>query len=98
MSEGFDQEKAKQGRTGRRVLGILIAALVLAFVAWGIADLYFFRIAPDEKQLPAEKPQTSTQTGTIPEQHLDNPSEAVPQQTKPLPKNVGEKPPGSSQR
>ena len=96
MVEKIDAEKAKQGRSGRRVLAILIAALVLAFIAWGIADLYFFRIAPDDRQYPAEQEQSDRPT--TPEQHLDNPSKAVPQQTKPLPKDLGEKPPGTTAR
>lgn len=98
MVQKIDAEKAKQGRSGRRVLVILIAALVLAFMAWGIADLYFFRIAPDEREFPAEHGQSSTLRPTTPEQHLDNPSHAVPQQTKPLPKDTGQKLPGTTAR
>ena len=34
------EDKARQGRWGRHGLRILIAALLLAFVAWGIAEIY----------------------------------------------------------
>ena len=33
-------DKARQGHWGRHVLRIMIAALLLAFVAWGIAEIY----------------------------------------------------------
>ncbi|WP_189501723.1 MULTISPECIES: hypothetical protein [unclassified Mesorhizobium] len=33
-------DKARQGRWGRHLLRILIAALLLAFVAWGAAEIY----------------------------------------------------------
>ena len=52
MVEKINAEKARQGRSGRRVLVILIAALVLAFIAWGIADLYFFRRRPRRAGVP----------------------------------------------
>lgn len=96
MVEEFDPDKAKQGRSGRRVFVILIAALVLAFMAWGIADLYFFRIAPDETESPAEPGQSGTLRPTAPEKHPDNPSQAVPRQTKSLSKDAGGKPSGTS--
>lgn len=40
MTKIIPQDKARQGRWGRHGLRILIAALLLAFVAWGIAEIY----------------------------------------------------------
>lgn len=40
MTRIIAQEKARQGRWGRHGLRILIAALLLAFVAWGGAEIY----------------------------------------------------------
>ncbi len=98
MVDKIDSRSAKQGRSGRRVFVILVASFVLALVAWVIADIYFAGISPGDKQLPAEKAQTETQNATTPEQHLDNPKQAVPQQTKPLPDNVGQDRPGDTKR
>lgn len=44
------EEEAKQGRTGGRVLMVLVAALVLAAVAWAIAELYGEAIDEDAEQ------------------------------------------------
>lgn len=40
MTKIIPEQKARQGRWGFRVLFILIAALVLALVAWGGAEFY----------------------------------------------------------
>lgn len=40
------EEKARQGRWGRRVLIILIAGLLLAFIAWGLAEIFGKAIEP----------------------------------------------------
>lgn len=40
MTRIIAQEKARQGGWGRDGLRILIAALLLAFVAWGGAEIY----------------------------------------------------------
>ena len=34
------ENKACQGRRGRHALRILIAALLLAFITWGVAEIY----------------------------------------------------------
>ena len=51
------EDKARQGRWGRHGLRILIAALLLAFVAWGIAEIYGEMIdsntPADQDQAPA---------------------------------------------
>jgi hypothetical protein len=40
MTKVVDQKEAKQGRWGNRVLMILGTSLMLAFIAWGIAEIY----------------------------------------------------------
>jgi hypothetical protein len=40
MVKIIPSDKARQGPWGRHVLRILIAALLLAFVAWGVAEIY----------------------------------------------------------
>ena len=45
-------DKARQGRSGHRVLMILVAALVLAAAAWGGAELYGVVIAPSHPTGP----------------------------------------------
>lgn len=40
MVKIIPENKARQGRWGWHGLRILIAALLLAFVAWGIAEIY----------------------------------------------------------
>lgn len=40
MAKLISGQNARQGRWGSRVLFILIAALVLALVAWGAAEFY----------------------------------------------------------
>lgn len=40
MTKIIAQDKARQGRWGWHGLRILIAALLLAIAAWGIAEIY----------------------------------------------------------
>lgn len=40
MAKIIPEDKARQGHWGRHGLRILIAALLLAFIAWGIAEIY----------------------------------------------------------
>ncbi|QND57053.1 MULTISPECIES: hypothetical protein [Mesorhizobium] len=40
MAKIIPEDKARQGRWGWHGLRILIAALLLAFAAWGIAEIY----------------------------------------------------------
>ena len=44
--------KARQGRSGRRVLLILVAALVLVAAAWGAAEIYGTAIEPSQPVAP----------------------------------------------
>jgi len=46
MSKIIPEEKAKQGRAGHHLLMILIGGLLLAAVAWGVAEIYGAVIAP----------------------------------------------------
>jgi hypothetical protein len=40
MTKIVPENKARQGRWGRHALRILIVALLLAFIAWGVAEIY----------------------------------------------------------
>ncbi|PAP96654.1 hypothetical protein [Mesorhizobium wenxiniae] len=40
MTENIPEKKARQGGLGRHGFTILIAALLLTAIAWGIAELY----------------------------------------------------------
>ena len=40
MAKIIPENEARQGRWGRHGLRILIAALLLVFVAWAIAEIY----------------------------------------------------------
>lgn len=46
MPRIIPEEKARQGRGGRHVLTILIAGLLLAFIVWGLAEIYGQIIEP----------------------------------------------------
>jgi len=80
MVKKISTENARQGPRGIHALAMLVGGLILAVIVWVIADMYFFQIAPDQKDFQAEKPANATQTGTTPTQHLDDPSKATPQQ------------------
>ncbi|KFB08886.1 hypothetical protein [Nitratireductor basaltis] len=53
MREKLSENKARQGRRGFPVLIVLIAALILAAIAWWGAEIY--GVAIDESQ-PVETP------------------------------------------
>lgn len=67
MTKIIPEDKARQGRWGWHALGILIAALLLAFVAWGAVEIYGELIkSPTTRQAVPEAPpaaQKSTQGG-----------------------------------
>ena len=48
MSKIVSTDKARQGHRGRHVLIVLVAALLLAAVAWGVAEFYGVAIAPSQ--------------------------------------------------
>ncbi|RVA51198.1 hypothetical protein EN933_16525 [Mesorhizobium sp. M7A.F.Ca.US.001.01.1.1] len=63
MAKIIPENKARQGRWGRHGFRILIAALLLVFAAWGIAEIYGVLIkAPnsDEQHVPTP-PNTTEQ-------------------------------------
>ncbi|MER9404706.1 hypothetical protein NKI36_11655 [Mesorhizobium caraganae] len=60
MPKIIPENKARQGRWGWHGLRILIAALLLAFIAWGIAEIYGEKIdnsAPANQSAPASQSQ-----------------------------------------
>jgi len=73
--EQISPVKAKQGRTGRRVLTVLIVALVLAFIVWIPVEIWGGReaseVAPQQpgQQMQSEQPAApaspSLQNGTV---------------------------------
>jgi len=63
------ETKAKQGRSGRRVLTVLVAALVLAFIVWIPVEIWGDKkgeqmqpSAPAETQVPTAPPSSAPQT------------------------------------
>lgn len=55
MPKTIPENKARQGRRGWRGLRILIAALLLVFAAWGVAEIYGVLIktpASEEQHVP----------------------------------------------
>ena len=60
MTKIIPENKARQGRWGWHGLRILIAALLLAVIAWGIAEIYGETIdnsAPANQSAPASQSQ-----------------------------------------
>jgi hypothetical protein len=47
MVKIIPENQARQGRWGRHGLRILIAAMLLVFIAWGVAEFYGQMIRPD---------------------------------------------------
>lgn len=43
-------DKARQGRSGRQVLTVLISALVLVMVVWGLVEIYGWMIRPTQQE------------------------------------------------
>ncbi|QPC85713.1 hypothetical protein GA830_02420 [Mesorhizobium sp. NBSH29] len=58
MAKTVSTEKARQARTGKPVLMVLVAALGLAAIAWGAAELYGETIDPQvpDQTEPNEEP------------------------------------------
>ena len=59
MTKIIPEDKARQGRWGWHGLRILIAAMLLAFIAWGIAEIYGQKI---DRNTPASQGQLTNQT------------------------------------
>lgn len=51
MSKIVNEERARQGRKGSKVLIILVSALILAAIAWFIAENYGQAISNQPTQL-----------------------------------------------
>lgn len=69
MNDKVPPKKARQGREGFPILLVLIASLVLAGIAWGIAEIY--AVVIDERQ-PVETEQ-STEVPLDAPQSTDSP-------------------------
>jgi hypothetical protein len=48
MPKTIPTDKARQGRRGRNVLIILVVALILAFIVWGLVEIYGKAIEPPQ--------------------------------------------------
>ncbi|MGX5830055.1 hypothetical protein [Mesorhizobium sp. 43Arga] len=73
MTNNVPENKVRQGPLGRPVLVVLIAALLLALVAWGIAEIYGEVI---------KAPSTDQQVGQPPAASGSNPASANPAQSQ----------------
>ena len=73
MSKVVPETKAKQGRSGRQVLMVLVAALVLAGVVWAGVELYGQSIKPDAGTSPTTLESGSSTTATKPATTTTNP-------------------------
>lgn len=65
--------KAKQGRTGRRILTVLVVALVLAFIVWIPVEIWGSHQA--EQAVPTPPTQGQTTTNTLPNKTPETPAE-----------------------
>ena len=54
MTKIISTDKARQGHWGRHVLVILVVGLILAFIAWGLAELYGELIDPPQSDISTE--------------------------------------------
>lgn len=64
MTKIIPQDKARQGLWGWHALRILIAALLLAFIAWGAAEIYgeLIKSPTTQQSVPAAPPATQKST------------------------------------
>ena len=60
MPKTIPTDKARQGHWGRHVLIILLVGLILAFIVWGLVEIYGKVIEPPEAPTSAmfEAPST----------------------------------------
>ncbi|RUX33456.1 MULTISPECIES: hypothetical protein [unclassified Mesorhizobium] len=78
MANEIPEKKARQGGRGLPVLAVLICALVLAAIAWGVAEIYGEAAktpATEEKPAPQENSQA-------PSSASPNPAESDPAKSK----------------
>jgi len=57
MAKEVPTQKARQGRLGTHVLIVLVAALILAMIAWWGAEMFGIAIAPEN---PSGQPSTTS--------------------------------------
>lgn len=60
MTRNIDEQRAKQGRSGRQVLTILIVALVLMAIGWYFVELYGRNINPEPSKPVETAPSQSS--------------------------------------
>lgn len=73
--ESMSATEARQGRTGFPVLKVLIAGLVLAMIAWGVAEMWGEASDPPAEQT-ATPPAGDTTPATRNAQPTSDPAEA----------------------
>ena len=68
MTKKVEPTKARQGRSGTRVLTVLLAALVLAMVVWWGVGMFGETIAPEDPVggAPAEQPEDNQDAPVTP--------------------------------
>jgi flagellar biosynthesis/type III secretory pathway M-ring protein FliF/YscJ len=72
MEKELPAVKARQGRTGRRVLTILVTALILAFIVWIPVEIWGSHKAEEAAPPPAQSQITPS---TAPNKTLETPAE-----------------------
>ncbi|MET0747777.1 MAG: hypothetical protein ABWY49_06275 [Rhizobium sp.] len=77
IEEQLPAGKARQGRSGRRVLTVLVAALVLAFIVWIPVEIWGSNKAEQAAPQPAAQDQIPTAT---PKSAPETPAEVNAQQ------------------
>jgi hypothetical protein len=70
--EELPATKAKQGRTGRRILTVLVAALVLAFIVWVPVEIWG---SHKEEQASPPPAQSQVTPSTAPNKTPETPAE-----------------------
>jgi hypothetical protein len=75
MTENIPDNKARQGGWGRHGFIILIAALLLTAIAWGIAELYGEQAKTPATEQGGSPASTTPQTGTVGDQQGTQPAQ-----------------------
>ncbi|TPW27037.1 hypothetical protein [Pararhizobium mangrovi] len=73
-----DRREARQGRNGPRMLIVLVAALVLAAIAWGIANLYFDSVEPQRNFTTDQESHSNAEQPANPVPNGENKPSAQP--------------------
>ena len=73
MTKNVSENRARQGGLGRPVLSVLLGGLLLAVVAWGIAEIY---------GVSAKTEATQEGSGTATDPAGSNPAETDPMKAK----------------